>query len=169
MIVYHKISSSSLDSVLQKGLRRQSRGKSGDDAMIIKTDYFLDERRSTDMKAKGISRDNNIYAYIGDGEKIVDITNGDIVSFDLFKQQSDEPLLRLQVDPHRCFVSDLTSYDRVKHAMAQGVSGAELEILARAYWHSVQSLSHFQLGTIRRPEVMITYDISPDDIERVPS
>jgi hypothetical protein len=76
-------------------------------------------------------------------------------------------LLRITADPTKCYVSDLDLYDTVKRAMELQEQDTTLENLAEKYWQKIVSLDEFEVGMIERPEVMITYDISPENISEV--
>ncbi len=76
MIVYHEIDSDSLDSVRAEDIKRTSRDIKGNNKKIIKTDQFLDAHRPAHLRTIGLSRNNNIYGYIGTSNKITDIRDG---------------------------------------------------------------------------------------------
>lgn len=75
-------------------------------------------------------------------------------------------VLLLDIDPERCFVSNLDTFDKVKDTLTSG-NTKTAEQLAATYWQSLVPLTRYQWQQIRRPEVMIPYDITPEHISRV--
>lgn len=167
MIVYHEIEFESLESALAKGLKRSSRGEKGDTSDIIKTDCFLDEQRPKGLSKAGVSRDDNLYAFMATDGKVISITDGSAVDINTFVKNSSKALLELSVPPQHCYVSDLNAYDAVKKAVENKADEATLRILAKRYWEALQPMKTFKTGSIRRPEVMITKDIPPKNITLV--
>jgi hypothetical protein len=165
MVLYHEIDRDSLDSVLADGLKRTSRGEKGDDDAIKKTDAYLDTHRPATLVHRNISRDDNIYAFLGTDKTLIDITSGAIVSLSDHKKP-DVALLRLSVGQSACYVSDLDRYDAVKHAVEHGMT-EQLDALADHYWQAVVPLEAYTTGTIIRTEVMITRDVLPSEIEQI--
>lgn len=165
MIVYHEVNPSSLESVLRNGLKRTSRGEKGDDPTIAKTDKLLDQSRPEHLGRAGVSRDGNLYGYITDGDAVIDITDGKMQSIKEFIQSGGQAALRIMVDPERCYVSDLDAYDAVVHAVTHNADDEQLAELAKKYWDAVTPLKDFRIGTVRRPEVMITYDVAASKIK----
>ncbi|HSH55292.1 MAG TPA: hypothetical protein VK983_00540 [Candidatus Limnocylindrales bacterium] len=163
MIVYHEVSPEAVSSIREKGLKRTSRGEKSDDA-IAQTDQFLDAHRLPELVDASVSRDNNLYAYVVEDEKIVSITDGARMSLEDFIQQSQQALLSIEVDPQRCYVSDLDQYDAVQKALEEKNSSAER--LARDYWQSLIRLNAYEQGAIKRPEIMVTYSL-PSSAVRV--
>jgi uncharacterized protein (DUF1697 family) len=161
---YHEVDPSSAYSILTTGLKCKSRGDKGDDKGIIMTDAYLDERRPDSVRQANVSRDENVYAYVSADGNIYDITNGSLVDIDTFVSTSDQTVLRLNLNSDRCFVSDLNLYDTIKVRIHDTKKANELEALAQQYWAGLTPLSQFDPTMIARPEIMITYDISPDDI-----
>lgn len=157
MPLYHEVAKDSVEKILTDGLKRTSRGDKGDQTDIIQTDAYLDDHRPGALRDQGISRDDNLYAFVGTDTSLVDITNGATVSLQDYPQE-DSVLLRLAVDEAACYVSDLDRYDAVKAAIANHET-ATLAELADAYWASLTPLRSFKIGDILRPEVMITTDI----------
>ncbi|HEX8389885.1 MAG TPA: hypothetical protein VF597_00500 [Candidatus Saccharimonadales bacterium] len=88
MTAYHEIASDKAEDVLKHGLKRTSRGDKGDDQSIIKTDEFLDAHCPAELKDRGVSRDDNVYAYVCVDDAIVDITDGSIVPLKDFISRS---------------------------------------------------------------------------------
>lgn len=167
MRAYHEVTPGELGSVLSNGLKRTSRGAKGDDKLIIQTDAFLDKHRPHSLKEKGVSRNTNLYAYIGDGATIVDITDGREVALDRFIATGTQAVLELKLDLTRCYVSDLDTYDALKKAIGQHQGTDRLETLAASYWRKLQPLATFKIGDIRRPEIMVTYDVEAGDVRRL--
>ncbi|OYX44021.1 hypothetical protein B7Y94_00340 [Candidatus Saccharibacteria bacterium 32-49-12] len=165
MLAYHEVSLDQLGSVLENGLRQGNRGSKGDDKMIVETDEYLDVRCPKHLKAQGVSRAKNIYAYIRSGDEIIDIVDGSRVSIEEFVERSRGGLLEISVDDRRCFVSDLDTYDALKAAIEGRVNRSELERLADSYWSKVKPVT--ESADYRRPELMITYDLSPIDLTRL--
>lgn len=165
MHVYHEAKPEALAVILKEGLRRTSRGEKGNDHTIIMTDKLLDERRPARLSGAGVSRDDNLYGYIAGKDSIIDITDGKPVPVQAFIKGSKQAVLRLEVEPKRCYISDLDAYDAVADAIENGRNNAELADLAQRYWDKVILLASFSGGRIRRPEVMITYDVPPDAVE----
>lgn len=166
MLVYHEASPDMIESILQHGLKKQSRGEKGDDVWIKKTDKFLDECRPKKLREAGVSRDDNVYAYLLTDECVVSIKDGTFVPLTAFVKQASSGLLKLNVDEAQCFVSDLDTYDALKNALQNHDSPDTIETLAHSYWRKLTPLSNYQNRTIRRPEIMITYDITPQCIQR---
>jgi len=167
MIAYHEVLPDTVNTVLAQGLKRTSRGAKGDDAFIIKADRYLDGNRPHDLKVSGVSRDNNIYAYVSLNNRIVDIADGTFLPLEEFIARSTHCVLQLDLDPRRCFVSDLDTYDAIKQAIQEDKEQDILERLARSYWDKLIRLINFKEGSIRRPEIMVTYDITPDKLNRL--
>ena len=166
-IAYHEVTSSSLSGVLKTGLKRTSRGEKGDDQDIIKTDTLLDKYRPEPLRAAGVSRDNNLYAYVAVNGKIANITDGTRVDIHDFIEKSQQKVLKLTINPHRCYVSDLDAYDRVVDVIKSHGSAESLEMLANEYWSRLTPLHNYKSSAMVRPEIMITYDIDPKDIEQL--
>lgn len=166
MIAYHELTPKAVKSVLQEGLKRTSRGQKGDDSLIAKTDKLLDARRPTELRRADISRDDNLYAYVVHKNKVIDITDGSFVSCTEFIERSKQAVLELQVDPVKCLVSDLDIYDRLKKIVEYGEnSDAVIDI----YWQALVPLINFVPGDIRRPEIMVPYNVVPSDIKVIKS
>lgn len=166
MLVYHEASPDKVDSILQNGLKRQSRGAKGDDIWIKKTDEYLDKRRPKQIRVANVSRDENIYAYVTTADYIVSITDGTPMPLKVFLQQASSGLVSLAIDESRCYVSDLDTYDALKNALESHDPPEKVEVLARSYWRKLTPLSTYTQGSISRPELLITYDIEPQHIQR---
>lgn len=117
MTLYHEAPLDSLSELRHNGLERTARGDKGDDPVIKRTDDYLDAHCPDKLRSYGVSRSNNLYAFLGDEAHIVDIQNGATLPLQDYAI-SDSILFRLSVDPASCFVSDLDRYDAVKAAVA---------------------------------------------------
>lgn len=106
MIVYHEAKPSSVKEILKDGLRRISRGEKGDDPLIVRADMLLDKHRPSRLRDRGVSRDDNIYAYFMHDGVVVDITDGRSVPVDMFVAESGQAVLRLTVDPRHIELSN---------------------------------------------------------------
>ena len=168
LIIYHEVSPDSLDRIFTSGLKCTSRGDKHDKSTIARTNQLLDDTRPTAAIEADISRDTNLYAYVGIDDIVVDITDGNHIELAYFVKHNANAVLYLSVDPHRCYVSNLDQYDAIQAAL-EGVSAADLEMMARHYWEELIPLSMFKIGDIRRPEVMITYDLQPSEIHLLES
>ena len=72
--------------------------------------------------------------------------------------------MRVYVDPRRCYVSDLDIYDEIKYKISNDtVTAAD----AQKYWEAMRRLEDFAVGDIHRPEVMITCDIPPQNLQKI--
>lgn len=167
--IYHEIDPSSLEKILREGIKRTSQGDKSKDKAIQKLDLFLDTHRPQTIAGTNLSRSNNIYGYVSSGEKLIDITDGEQLSLGKFRTKSHKTIVHLTVDPARCYVSDLDLYDTLKRAMELNEQDSTRESLAVQYWNKLVPLEKFAFGTIRRPEVMVTYDILPANIEVIDS
>jgi hypothetical protein len=148
-IAYHEIKSSSLSEVLENGLKCTSRGEKGDDQHIIKTDTLLDKYCPNSLRTAGVSRDNNLYAYTAVNGKIANITDGTRVDIHDFVKNSHQTVLKLTIDPRRCFVSDLDAYDKVVDAMKGHKSAESLKRLANEYWSRLIPLPKYKPSSTR--------------------
>lgn len=165
MVLYHEVTTESFEDTLAHGLKRTARGEKGAKGDIVQTDTYLDDHRPANISQQGISRDDNLYAFIGTGDSLIDITNGATVQIQDYPLQ-DSRLLRLNINTDCCYVSDLDLYDAVKAAVANHET-ATLAELADDYWAHLVPLADFAIGDITRPEIMITQDIDPSDISLV--
>jgi hypothetical protein len=163
MLIYHVINSDVVNSILKKGLKRSTRGEKGDDDSIKKTDAFLDNMRPKNIKKMGLSRVNAIYGYLPIHDGVADIRSGKVIATEKIVD-SGTTLLRLTVDPKRCYISDLDMYDMVKDQI-RNEDDMRLKQSAAEYWTNVTRLDKHSIDIPRRPEIMVTYDISPGDIE----
>ncbi len=168
MIVYHEADPASYKALVNDGLKCTSRGEKTDNSAVIQqTDCLLDSRRPTKIHKLHISRNNNLYAYIADGETVQDITDGSFIPVSTFIQKSKQLVLAIDVDPTRCFVSDLDQYDTLKTALEQKQPTTKLHTMADNYWQLITPLSEYNLDQKTRAEIMITYDISPANIKSI--
>jgi hypothetical protein len=162
---YHEVDPAQLDSILQNGLMRSSTGAKTNESAIVKTDQLLDHYRPEALRSAGVSRQNNIYAYFATNNKVADIISGQLVELSDFIAKSEQAVLRLAIDPKYCYVSDLDMYDNIKLIVEADNKNTEaLRDLAARYWDSLIPFSDFEKSMIRRPEIMITYDIRPRDM-----
>lgn len=161
MILYHELGSDDLKDVLRNGLKRTNRGAKGNDQAIIETDKYLDDHRPSSLKIAGLSRNNNIYAFIGNTDSIIDIKDGATVALKDYMSDRNSVLLRLTVNPKYCYVSDIEKYDEVKFLLVSG-DKVQAHKSAQDYWDTIMDFSVFRVNTIKRPEVMIVRDLLPD-------
>lgn len=168
MIVYHEATPHSYDTIVRDGLKCTSRGaKTNGDPLIQKTDKLLDDRCPKTLQNAHVSRDNNLYAYIADGETVQDITDGSFIPVTTFIQKSNQLVLSIDVDPDCCFVSDLDQYDALKAAIEKKEPREVLNQIADTYWQSLALLSKYDLSQKTRAEIMITYNITPANITSI--
>lgn len=135
--------------------------KKGDDAFVEKTDKYLGAHRPKNLIDARVSRDDNLYAYVADGDNIIEIADGKKTSLSIFIHQQEQTVLQITIDPDKCYVSDLDLFDMVKNAIQSAADVQVLHNLAAHYWRSVRSLKDFSVGDIRRPEIMIPHNVSP--------
>ena len=159
MPLYHELSPEALRNALADGLKRTSRGDKGQDEAIKKTDTYLDRRRPDALRKHGVSRDDNIYAYLGTDRTMIDIRDGRTIPL-AEHPDPDSRLVMLSVDPSDCFVSDLDRYDTLRQAITDK-KPVDLKALAADYWQHVIPLPDYQPGSVRRPEIMVTRDLPP--------
>jgi len=165
--VYHEIDANSLQTILKEGIKCASEGEKTKEKMIQKADAFLDTHRPEYAQKAGLSRSNNLYAYLSETNKIIDIADGEPLHLKKFLDRNNKTLVDLRVDPARCYVSDLDLYDTVKRSLELDEQNSTREHLAQQYWQKLIPLDAFENGVISRPEIMITYDIDPADIHVV--
>lgn len=158
MVIYHEVTHDALARIRQEGIKRASRGIKGKDKSIIHTDNFLDKHCPPYLHEISVSRNNNIYGYIGTKSSLIDIQDGSLISLSKKKEQNDQVLLRLDIDTQGCWVSDLDMYDKVKDAIVKKQPNEKILQLCHRYWNALQPLKNYKKN-IKRPEVMITYDI----------
>jgi hypothetical protein len=164
-IVYHEIAANSLEQVLKNGIKRTEQGGKSKQHAIQKTDNFLDTHRTPAMVTANISRSGTIYGYMVTDDQVVNITTGQQVSIPTLKANRSKQLVKVTIDPTRCYVSDLDLYDTLKRALELDEQDSTREHLAEQYWIKITRLSDYKPGTIKRPEIMITYDVPPTAIE----
>jgi hypothetical protein len=158
MVIYHEVAPDALARVKIDGLKRASRGEKGKDKLIIHTNEFLDKHCPPHLHAAGVSRHNNIYGYLGTKSSIIDIQDGSLIPLSEKGNQNNLVLLRLELNIQHCWVSDLDMYDKVRDVIAKKQPTEKILQLCRHYWNALQPLKTYKKN-IRRPEVMITYDI----------
>jgi hypothetical protein len=166
MLVYHEVPPDTLESILLNGLKRTASGEKSDDKAIARTDHFLDQHCPNNLRNAGVSRVNNIYAYLQANGTIVDIVDGRHIPIQEFITRSKQTILELDINPTQCYVSDLDTYDELKDALSNHKDQYLLDELAGSYWNKVKKLSEFSVDGIRRPEVLITYDVPARDIRK---
>ena len=165
---YHQVAREQLKSILSDGLLQGSEGDKTD-ADIRDTDLFLNEHRPPEVIAAGIDRQRNIYCYLTDGDKVIDITSGESKPRHNILTDPDQVLLKLTVDPDRCFVSDLDLFDEVKSLLKAGQIQQANE-RAITYWECLTVLRFYDRQVpFRRPELMVPYDLPPDVITVISS
>lgn len=160
MIVYHEVAPEDVQEILQNGIRCGAEGEKTD-ASIAQADKYLDKYIPENLAAAHVSRRNNIYAYLVEGESIVDITNGQRLTQAAFLARSEQQVVTLDIDPDRSYVSDVDAFDTLKQGLEEERDAAELRRLASQYWARLLPLSQYDSGSRKRPEVMITYDVPP--------
>jgi len=169
IVVYHEIDPHSLRRVLKEGVRRTVHSAKSEEHLVKKTNLFLETHRDdTALRAK-LSRLTNTYAYLGNHEKLIDIVNGVSSLVPQFVEKTGKTLVRMKVDPSQCYVADLDLYDTLKRAMELDEADSTREHLAVTFWEKLVRLDMFSPDLIKRPEVMVTYDVSPRSIEPVVS
>lgn len=150
-----------LAAIPKQGLRCAKKDDKSEDPLIHKTDSFLDDHRPELYHQLGVTRLRANYGYLTDRGAVIDITNGRRVSVESFITSSKQAILQLDIDPTRCYVSQLDLYDIVKILLARGTDATAA---AQTYWHSLQRLDTYQIGITDRIEAVITYDIPPNAI-----
>lgn len=158
-IVYHEIDPSTLDTVLRDGVKRTMHSDKISDTLIRKTDAFLDTHRDKHAQNIDMQRAEITYAYIGNKDRLIDITTGQEIRVADFVAKTGKTLVQMKVDPTRCFVSDLDLYDTIKRSMQLNEQASTRENLAATYWDKLVRLDMFSPDMIKRPEVLITYDV----------
>jgi hypothetical protein len=164
MMLYHEIHPDAARTACSEGLQRQASGAKSND-MSLMTDARLDDARPLYLKQAGVSRQRAIYCYLGNDTEVIDIASGNHVTLDEAKARNGHCLLRVSADPQTCWVSDLDAYDAVQQAIDQHRPPVELAQLFATYWQRLQHLPGYD-GTISRPEVLVTDDISPASLTR---
>jgi hypothetical protein len=166
VVLYHEVMPDAWTTVSHRGLRKDDRGDKTD-PVTERADALLDEHRPPTVRDAGISRQQVVYAYLAvDGNSLVDIDTGDVITARDYCARREQCLLRIIADPSRCYVSDLDAYDRVTAAVQAGDID-EIDERSCEYWSNVVPLRDYRHGRLRRPEVMIADDITPAQIERV--
>lgn len=167
MIVYHEVDHHLLASVLRGGIQLGKAEGKRTRPDIQRADEYLDARRPESLRRAGVCRGENIYAYVGDETAVRDIRDGRQVSLAALIAESTQAVLRLDVAPQYCYISDLDAFDAVKRALHGQQPSEVSERLADKYWRRVTPLAAYNDGAIARPEVMITRDVAPEQIRRV--
>jgi hypothetical protein len=164
--LFHEIDPTSKDKVLNEGIKRKANGGKNNSEKK-KVDTFLDTHLPDWAKEKEVCRGNVLYAFLERDGHVVDITDGEPMPVSQFMDKSQDALLKITVDSGKCYVSDLDLYDTLMRAMQLDEQDSTREHLADRYWERVIPLEKYELGTIRRPEVMVATDVEPGDIEVV--
>jgi hypothetical protein len=164
---YHEITTGRLGSVLKEGLKQGAKGDKSAAKAILKTDKFLDNHCPEVLKKAGISRQNNVYCYFAYKDGIVDITNGLLKDPLELSQSHEHTLLKVGVDPGRCYVSNLDLYDKILGKIKSNDTYSA-QHLTSDYWDQVTRLDNYDHSNgFNRPEILATYDISPSNIEQL--
>lgn len=74
--IYHQMIATDWPYVRDKGLVTTSRGEKGKDQDIKNTDTFLDNHLPSLLKKVGVSRNNNLYGFIGNDAVLINIRDG---------------------------------------------------------------------------------------------
>jgi hypothetical protein len=164
MLIYHEASPDSLEAILRSGLKRSLHGELDSSDLTIKTNELLDTCRPHSLIRLGVSRIRSIYGYLPTNTGIIDAYTGDRVSEHEKTTANHRVLLSLEVTASRCYVSDREAYEALKAATGNNDPQSSLDKLARRYWQNLIRLDRYKQGYIRRPEVMVTYDIPPEHI-----
>lgn len=163
MQAYHELPVSTLDKVLKQGLVQGETGSKTDED-IHNTDVFLNRYRPALYERRGLDREKNIYCYLAFNDEVIDITSGTPKSPAAIVANKEQVLLLLQVDPQRCYVSNLDLYDQIVKLVK--MNSPQAKKLAQDYWYSLQQLAAYD-DSMRRPEVIVTYNIAPSAISQV--
>lgn len=169
IIVYHEIEPLSLGDVVRDGVKRTVHSSKSEEHLVKQTNRFLETHRTEPILQAQLSRLANTYGYLGNHTTIIDIVNGTCDPVREFVRRTGKTLVRMTVDPSRCYVADLDLYDTLKRAMTLGERDTTLEQLASTYWDTLIRLDMFSPDLIKRPEVLVTYDVSPKFITPVVS
>lgn len=153
------VASDQLAAVLRHGLVQGSSG-SKDNSGTQQADEFLNQHCPTHLSQAGVDRRANVYGYLlaVDG-RVIDIADGEIKAATKLVGLAGHSILRVQVLPDRCYVSDLDAYDAVRQSLDEADDTRATE-LAAVYWRRLTRLVDYN-GALRRPEVAIIYDVPP--------
>lgn len=165
---YHQIDKKELPKVLQNGLKTDANGHktSGFNAA---TDRFIDSCRPKDFIDRSISREHANYCYLPAGDDtLIDITDGSQKTLAEINADPSKALLKIRIDPTKCYVGDLDAYDRIQKMLMANQLAAASEA-SRKYWRQLVVANGYDAtsGHVARPELLVTYDISPEDISEV--
>jgi hypothetical protein len=167
-VAYHEILKEELRSILKDGLKASSGGDKTD-KNISKADNLLDTNCPEKLKQAGLSRSNNLYCYLAFEGGIVDITSGKIKLPGEISKSPEHKLLKVKVDPTRCYVSDLDLYDQILNLVKYNVNDKALDLNTN-YWQRITRLDRYDHERgFRRPEIMVTYDVPGYQLEIVKS
>lgn len=185
--VYHKANPNNLASIRRHGLKYGARGVLSDEGDTARINAFLDYHRPPRLAETGVSRISSVYGYLMVDGRVIDIDNGQQVDPANWEVSSGYARLALSADPAAAFIADLDAHKRAADALLAHESDGKLAELAAAYWKLVRPLSEVLpalrlsadgIGVVaglpglppryRRPEVLITRDIPPGDIQVLP-
>lgn len=180
---YHSIDNDSLHHCLTAGLAYGERGARSNEGAVQRANDYLDEHTSSELRAKGLSREQCLYMYPGLGDFVLDIQTGLFAHWQEWDAGEGFRKLRVRLDPTKSYMSDLVAYDQLKSALEQNKSD-ELPELAQRYWSRIVPWSDFlqsyHIANSRlefvgdkaavppdysRVEVMVTGDIPPSAIQ----
>lgn len=178
--LYYRAPDDSLQAVLENGL--PCGANVAVDPPVRAANAFLDRRCPSVLRTLGIERARATYCHLGVYDSVVDVETGDVVHVEDWKVGDDHVKLRVDIDPHRAFVSDLDLFDRIAERFATDRRGPESEVLAQDYWGRLVSLADLcawyrQLGTalvsdyvrLERVEVLLTTDVAPERLRQLES
>ncbi len=154
--VYHQVARDTAQQIVRHGLLQGSGGERRDKD-IKKADSLLNELRPQHCAQRSLDRIKNVYGYLASGDKVIDIVTGRAKKPTEILEDPGQVLLQVEVDPRRCFVSDLDLYDTFLQLVKQGEAEQATKV-GQAYWSTVRPLDSYD-GSIHRPEVMVTYDV----------
>lgn len=160
----HKISKDKIESAIITGLLTNEVKDIKDDE-INRTDELINHILPKKYIKVGINRKSNIYCYLTYDNYVIDIESGNKVDVKDLRVSPTDSLLYVDVDPTKCFVSDLDIYDQIKNALINNEL-KKAKQLAVLYLKKLQRLSDYN-HKIMRPEVMVTYNISPSNITKL--
>lgn len=164
MYVIHEIAPESIASVRSDGLSTTRKGEKSNDTAIQRANTALDNNRPADVVKAGVSRENANYGYYLRDNVVTDITDGQTYSMSRFLDRSSKTVLLLEINPTRCYVSDLDTFDDFKELVEAESTQDIITQKATEYWQRVVTLSQYKAGDFLRPEIIIPYDIPPQSI-----
>lgn len=162
--LFHEIEVDERADALRRGLL-QGEGASKRGAVINKTDEFLRAFQPEHLVRAGIDRQANIFCYLTRGQQVIDATTGNVRGPAAIARDHARLMLQVEVDERRCYVGDLDVYDQIRDLLIAGEL-AKARQLALVYWRHVVPFAEYA-GQLRRPEALVTYDISPANLSMV--